>query len=338
MAKKKEELQLMIDILLNKKIGKNSYEYKLKSDSRIIAIMGQSGSGKTTFLRLLSGLINPDSGYIKINDFVIYEKDKINIKTKLRQIAYIFQHDNLFPHLNVEDNIGLGLKVEQKENILFWLEKFKLGDIRNSKITNLSGGEKQRIALIRALLHNPRLLLLDEAFSSLDEENKNMLYKEIKLVLQGFMGHTIIVTHDYKEAMKLADEIYYLSDNFLNRICNNYIEGNVTKIDERARGDIFTISSGKINLKGIVLKDFINIGDIIKVEIESSKVKIIDIISNRNDFIDHNILKGLVKNKMGNLYEILVDNTSFYALSEEDFVLDTEVYISIKFKHVSIVK
>lgn len=328
----------MIDILLNKKVGNNSYLYNLKSNSRIIAIMGQSGAGKTTFLRLLSGLIQPDSGHIKINDFVMYDNKQINLKTKVREIAYIFQHDNLFPHLSVIDNILLGLNKDQTDNILYWLEKFGLGDIRNSKITNLSGGEKQRIALIRALLHNPRLLLLDEAFSSLDEENKNMLYNEIKSILHGYKGHTIIVTHDYKEAMKLADEIYYLSDNKLNKIWNNYIEGKIISIDEKARGDIFTIITGKLNLKGIVLKDFIKIGDIIKVEIESIKVKLGNKIFNENDFMYNNILKGQIKTKNKKIYEILVDDTIIFAQSEEDYAINSEVNVFIKFKHVNIVK
>jgi molybdate transport system ATP-binding protein len=328
----------MIDILLNKKIGNNTYNYNLKTNSRIIAIMGQSGAGKTTFLRLLSGLIKPDSGHIKINDFIMYDNDKINIKTKLRQIAYIFQHDNLFPHLSVKDNIRLGLNIDQSENILFWLEKFGLGDIRTSKITNLSGGEKQRIALIRALLHNPRLLLLDEAFSSLDEENKNMLYIEIKSVLHSYKGHTIIVTHDYKEAMKLADEIYYLSGNKLSKIWNNYIEGEITNIDEEARGDRFTIKSGKLNLKGIVLKDFIKVGDIIKVEIESIKVNIGNSKYNENEFIDNNLLKGRIINKTGRMYEISVEDRIIYASSEVDYKQDTEVNVFIKYKHVNIVK
>jgi molybdate transport system ATP-binding protein len=328
----------MIDILLNKKVGINSYSYNLKTNSRIIAIMGQSGAGKTTFLRLLSGLIKPDSGHIKINDFVMYDHDRINLKTKLRQIAYIFQHDNLFPHLSVKDNIGLGLNNDQSDNILYWLEKFGLGDIRNSRITNLSGGEKQRIALIRALLHNPRLLLLDEAFSSLDEENKNMLYIEIKSVLHSYKGHTIIVTHDYKEAMKLADEIYYLSDNYLSKIWNNYIEGEIISIEEEARGDIFTIKSGKLNLKGIVLKDFIKEGDIIKVEIESIKVNLGNSIYIKNNYIDNNLLKGRIVNKNGNVYEISVEDRIIYALSEVDYKKEEEVNVFIKYKNVNIVK
>ncbi|KAF0091305.1 MAG: molybdate transport system ATP-binding protein [Fusobacteria bacterium] len=328
----------MIDILLNKKIGNNTYNYKLKTNSKIIAIMGQSGAGKTTFLRLLSGLLKPDSGYIKINNFVMYDNDKVNIKTKLRQIAYIFQHDNLFPHLNVAENIGLGLNVNQVENIIFWLEKFGLGYIRNSKITNLSGGEKQRIALIRALLHNPRLLLLDEAFSSLDEENKNILYNEIKSVLHSYKGHTIIVTHDYKEAMKLADEIFYLSDNKFNKVWNNYIEGEIKSIEEKDSGDIFSISSGNLLLRGIILKDFIKVGDIIKVEIESVKVKIGNMTYNEENFVDNNLLKGIVVKRIDNVYELSVDDKIIYARSDITYELNSQVNIFIKYKNVNIVK
>ena len=328
----------MINIMLNKKIANNSYTYNLNSNSKIIAIMGQSGAGKTTFLKLLSGLTKPDSGYIKINDFVMYESNKINIKTRLRRIAYIFQHDNLFPHLNVEDNIGLGLKTKQSEYILFWLDKFGLGDIRKSRITNLSGGEKQRIALIRALLHNPQLLLLDEAFSSLDEENKNMLYDEIKTVLHSYKGHTIIVTHDYKEAMKLADEIYYLSNNNLSRVWHNYIEGTIGRIEESNRGDTFTIKSGDLSLKGIVLKDFIKVGDTIKVEIESSKVKIGNEDINVYDFNDYNLLKGIVEGKVEDVYKISIDGKTIYSQTDEGFELKKEVNVFIKYKNVNIVK
>lgn len=329
----------MINIMLNKNIGNKTYKYELNSESKIIAIMGQSGAGKTTFLKLLSGLYKPDSGYININDFIIYEsKNKIDIKTRLRKIAYIFQHDNLFPHLNVEDNIRMGLVDSQSDNILYWLDKFRLGDIRKSRITNLSGGEKQRIALIRALLHNPQLLLLDEAFSSLDEENKNMLYEEIKSVLHTYKGHTIIVTHDYKEAVKLADEIYYLSNNNLKRVWNNYIEGTIEKIEESNKGDIFTIISGNISLKGIVLKDFIKIGDSIKVEIESSKVMPASLDEHFLEFSDVNLLKGTVIEKIDDIYVISLGERSIYSISEKKLGLNMDVNIYIKFKNVNIVK
>ncbi len=328
----------MINILLKKKLGMNTYDYKLDTNSKIVAIMGQSGAGKTTFLRLLSGLMKPDSGHIKINDLVMYDNNKLNLKTKLREIAYIFQHDNLFPHLNVEDNIKLGLNYNQEINILFWLDKFGLGDIRKLKITNLSGGEKQRIALIRALLHNPSLLLLDEAFSSLDEENKNMLYTEIKSVLDSYHVHTIIVTHDYKEAMKLADEIYYLSDNKLSRVWNNYIEGKIINIEDKARGDIFTIETGKMHLKGIVLKDFVKIGDRIKIEIESIKVDLKDGICNHEDYIDNNLLEGKILRKIDDVYEISVEGNPIFVNSDKEFRLNTMINLLIKYKHVNIVK
>lgn len=328
----------MLDIEINKKLGNTKYCYKLKTDARIVAVMGQSGSGKTTFLKLLSGLIKPDSGRIVVNDKVLFHDNEINVRTRDREIAYIFQHDNLFPHLNVERNINIGLDDKNSENISTWLERFGLKDIRKSKVTNLSGGERQRIALIRALLHNPRLLMLDEAFSSLDEESKNLLYLEVKNVLDNYSGHTILVTHDYKEAIKLADEIYYLADCQLKRVWNNFLEGEIESIEEKNSGDIFSIKSGSMTLKGILLKDFTETGKSCKVEIEASNVLIQDKENNAVFHKDCNIINARVIEKKDDIYILETADNVIYSRSIDTYKTGDDIIAFIRYKNVNIIK
>lgn len=165
----------------------------------IVAIVGPSGCGKSTILNLISKLIKQDSGKIEING----------------TIGYMFQHDNLFSWRNVYKNITLGLEINHlpidEKKIDNLLDKYGLLSFKNYYPSELSGGMKQRIALIRTLLLNPDILLLDEPFSSLDYQSKIIVQEDIYNMIKKENKTTILVTHDITEAIALADKVYVLS-------------------------------------------------------------------------------------------------------------------------------
>jgi ABC-type Fe3+/spermidine/putrescine transport system ATPase subunit len=200
---------------LEKKLGNfliRKISFELKKGEMLI-LLGHSGSGKSTIIRLISGLLTPDGGEIKING-----KDIKKIKTYQRNIGLVFQDFALFPHLNVFENIAFGLKIKKKskkeiENrVNFLLKTVGLAGYQNRKIQMLSGGEKQRIALARTLAPEPDLILFDEPLSALDENMRVNLRKEIKRIQKKINFTGIFVTHDRKEAFELGDKIALISN------------------------------------------------------------------------------------------------------------------------------
>ena len=169
----------------------------------IIAITGPSGCGKTTLLRCICGLDFIDSGTITLDD-----NDITEWPAEDRGIGMIFQRPVLFPHLNVRQNLLLGNKsgnVEQSR------KEVNMSGFENRSVNNLSGGEGQRISLARALLANPRVLLLDEPFSSIDEELSMKLVEDVRKILKKRQTPAILVTHNKTIARKFADSVISLS-------------------------------------------------------------------------------------------------------------------------------
>ena len=169
-----------------------------------IAIIGTSGCGKSTLLSIISGLTKPSKGTIKF-----YSPCKI---------GYMLQQDALFNHLNINDNILLGLKIKKdltKENISNvnkMIKKYNLDKFKYKKPSELSGGMKQRVALIRTLAINPDILLLDEPFCSLDFSTKYKVCDDIYKIIKENKKTTIMVTHDITEAISMADKIIILNN------------------------------------------------------------------------------------------------------------------------------
>ena len=175
----------------------------IKEDS-IIAIVGPSGCGKSTLLNIIGGLDNKTSGDIKF----------LNNKNN---IGYMFQTDCLFPWLTILDNCLIGLKVkkkitsEDKEYVINLLENYGLEEFIYSYPSSLSGGMRQRVALIRTLAINPDILLLDEPFSALDFETRQLVSDDVYKIIKKEHKSTIIITHDIEEAIAFADKVIVLS-------------------------------------------------------------------------------------------------------------------------------
>ena len=182
-------------------------------------LLGASGCGKTTLLRLISGFLEPDSGTIKIDGKIIN-----GILPNKRKIGFVFQDYALFPHLTVEQNLFYGLnlkkrtketKSENKNLVAQTAENLGLLNLLNRFPSELSGGQQQRVALGRVLVLQPSLLLMDEPLSSLDTNLRLKVREELKEIQKKLKITTVYVTHDQEEALSLSDKIAVMKDGKL---------------------------------------------------------------------------------------------------------------------------
>jgi thiamine transport system ATP-binding protein len=181
----------------------------------IVALTGPSGSGKTTLLRCIAGLEVMAAGTILLNN-----NDITNRPAHKRQIGLVFQDNQLFPHLNVSQNVGYSLKIQRvaKQTIVTKvseaLDLVGLGHLADRSITNLSGGEAKRIAVARALVAEPEVLLLDEPLNGLDSELHGRLLEDLRALLTARGTTTLHVTHDHAEAATIAHRVLDLRQLF----------------------------------------------------------------------------------------------------------------------------
>lgn len=187
-------------------------------ESEIICLLGASGSGKSTLLRIIAGLEIPDSGQV-----LWEEKDLDSTPAHLRDFGLMFQDYALFPFLNVAENVAFGLKMQNvhkteiKQKVDAILKQVDLQGYETRKVTELSGGEQQRVALARVLAPQPRLLMFDEPLGALDRSLREDLLAELRRVLRKSRVPVIYVTHDQEEAFALADRILLLHDGQICR-------------------------------------------------------------------------------------------------------------------------
>ena len=176
----------------------------------ITAIIGESGSGKSTLLRILAGLQNANQGIFKLDDQIIFD-DKSSIDAHKRKIGLVFQDYTLFPHLTVYQNIAFGMRHKnKKDRIQAILKMVELEEDTKKYPYECSGGMQQRIALARAIANQPKLLLLDEPFSNLDQELKIRLRNQFINWAKQEDITLIWVTHDIEEAHAIADQVIEL--------------------------------------------------------------------------------------------------------------------------------
>ena len=184
-----------------------------------LALLGPSGCGKSTTLRLVAGLDPPSEGRILLGD-----RDITSLPAGRRQVAMVFQSYALYPHLSVEGNLALGLRVrgveaaERQRRIATVLELLQLQELRRRRPAELSGGQRQRVALARALLRQPQLVLLDEPMSNLDAQLREELRPELRRLLVGGEQPVLYVTHDQQEALGMADRIAVIDQGRLQQV------------------------------------------------------------------------------------------------------------------------
>lgn len=205
----------MIDCHIQLKQGQFDLDQRFQSDQSVIGLFGASGSGKTTILHSIAGLVTPQAGWIKIKNQTWFDQaQKINLTTQQRRIGLVFQDAQLFPHKNVKQNLLFGFKHIQPQQrqfeVDYIIELLKLEHLIERMPIKLSGGEKQRVALGRALLYSPQLLLLDEPLSALDAAHKAEIIPFFQSVKQELGIPMLYVSHDKSEIEQLTHEIWYL--------------------------------------------------------------------------------------------------------------------------------
>ena len=189
------------------------------SDGEFVTFLGPSGCGKTTTLRIIGGFVTPDSGSVFFDG-----KDMTDLPPYKRQVNTIFQRYALFPHLNVEDNVAFGMRVQKKDKVEIretvnrMLKLVNLTGFNKRRVDTLSGGQQQRVAIARALANNPKVLLLDEPLAALDLKLRKDMQVELKNI-QKSLGITFIyVTHDQEEALSMSDTVVVMDAGRIQQI------------------------------------------------------------------------------------------------------------------------
>ena len=186
----------------------------------LIALVGASGSGKSTMLRILAGLESADQGEVSMDGHVLTRASQILLPPERRNMGFVFQNHALFPHLSVRDNVAFGLAKsdERNQRVQDLLDMVGMAEFAERYPHELSGGEQQRVALVRALAPRPDLLLMDEPFSSLDQSLRRELRDETGRLIREQGTTTILVTHDLDDAVAICDRVIVLRAGVVERI------------------------------------------------------------------------------------------------------------------------
>ncbi len=191
-----------------KRLPQFDLQAEFRMDREIVAIVGPSGSGKTTFLNCLAGTVKPDSGRIELGGRVFAEDGRKPLRIQERRVGYLFQDYALFPHMTVRENILFGLPGKPEPlHVKELTELLGIRPLMDKYPHEISGGEKQRTALARALAMKPELLLLDEPFSALDDETRLRCRNELMRIHRDWQIPVLMVTHSMDEARRTADRI-----------------------------------------------------------------------------------------------------------------------------------
>jgi len=210
----------MIEIVVRHRLGAFAIEADIRASGRILAISGPSGAGKTTLLNMISGLLRPTEGRIAVDDVVFLDTATgFDMPTRLRSIGYVFQEPRLFPHLSVAGNLRYGARFARRDSPLVGFDEvvalLGVAHLLARRPARLSGGEKQRVAIGRALLSNPRALLLDEPLAAIDDARRRDILGLIEQLRDAFAIPMIFVSHQAGEVERLASDIAVLSQGRL---------------------------------------------------------------------------------------------------------------------------
>ncbi len=199
----------MLELSVQKKLATFPLSVSIASDSRRIGILGSSGCGKSMTLKMIAGVIAPDSGRISLDGQVLYDSaTKVHLKSKDRSVGYLFQNYALFPAMTVEQNIAVGVhcsRAERRARVDELIRRFHLDGLERRYPGQISGGQQQRVALARMMASQPRTIMLDEPFSALDVALCEAVQVEMLEFLESFSGQVIMVSHSLDELYRFCD-------------------------------------------------------------------------------------------------------------------------------------
>lgn len=269
----------MIEINITKPLNTADGEINLIVDKKIndgefLTLFGKSGSGKTTFLRIIAGLEVAKSGYIKVDNEVWFDSQKgINLSAQKRNVGFVFQDYALFPNMSVEENLKFALKNKnESKKVDDILKIMEIQNLSKMKPQHLSGGQKQRVAVARALMREPKILLLDEPLSALDSTMRQKLQDELFFIHQKFGIISLLVSHDISEVFRLSNRVFKISN------------GEIT--DDGSPSEVFANQniSGKFKIVGEVIS--IKKSDILYIVEVLANNEIIKVTALRDDIKD----------------------------------------------------
>ncbi|HEY3579972.1 MAG TPA: ABC transporter ATP-binding protein [Pyrinomonadaceae bacterium] len=244
---------------LSKLFGKTSVLENISFDvaeGEVLVLLGASGSGKTTILRIIAGLEQPLKGKV-----ILHGKDVTDLPARERGVGVIFQNYALFPKMNVEKNIGYGLRIrkrkrsEIRQTVDELVKLVQLDEHRKKYPSQLSGGQQQRVAIARTLAYKPEVLLFDEPFGALDTQTRSHLRREIRALLKKVKVPSIFITHDQEEALELGDRVAVLNHGHIEQIGSPY------EIYSHPATEFVASFLGAANiLEGVVRREWVEVG------------------------------------------------------------------------------
>ena len=274
---------------LSKQFGKTSVLENITFDvaeGEVLVLLGASGSGKTTILRVIAGLEQPAKGRV-----ILHGRDVTDLPARERGVGVIFQSYALFPKMSVEKNIGYGLRIrkrrrrEIRDTVNELLALVKLEEHRKKFPSQLSGGQQQRVAIARTLAYKPEVLLFDEPFGALDTQTRSHLRREIRALLKKVRVPSIFITHDQEEALELGDRVAVLNVGHVEQIgtpfeiynypATEYVAtflGAANVLDAVVRQDVVEV--GTARLPATLDKEQFRDGDCVKIVFRPEDVQL----------------------------------------------------------------
>ena len=207
----------MIDVDIEQRLGEFHLDVSFSAEAPIVGLFGRSGSGKTSIVNAIAGIAKPERGSIRINDAVLFDAARgIDLRPEARRVGYVFQDALLFPHMDVESNLTYGQRLHRPADRFIdearVVELLGLEGLLHRRPRTLSGGEKQRVAIGRALLAQPQILLMDEPLASLDDSRRTEILDYVERLRDELAIPIVYVSHSISEMTRLADTVVVLSE------------------------------------------------------------------------------------------------------------------------------
>ena len=299
----------MISIKIKKELQQFSINADIKTELNKLVLFGPSGSGKSTLLKIIAGFFNPNQGFIKIKDKVLFDSErKLSVPIYKRNIGYMAQNYSLFPNLTVLENIQYGIKAQKINTDPLEIQqicnKLKISDLLNQYPKKLSGGQQQRVALARILPIKPEILLLDEPFNALDQEIRESLRDLVTEISDQYQIPVLLVTHNLEEASIFAEYIILISNgsqiesgessvvfNCPGKLTSAKMMGieNLWLIERKINSETVMVNGMVIKLKNEILEEHTHLG------IRAEEVMILRTNKPLRNNIQENILSGTVE-------------------------------------------